>query len=91
MVIGLRPIGHHPSLLTVRARTRNNPIDVADGAGTRIDDDAHQNAAEIGRPQHIGRALAQRRRQRIEARPAHGSRDLVRRHEAGSGQRRELR
>ena len=47
----------------------------------RIDHDAHQMPSVIRGAQHIGRAFAQRRRQRIEAGARARAHDFVRRHE----------
>ena len=74
------------------ARRRDDAIDGADRAAVAVDHHAHENAAEIGRPQHVGRALAQRRRQGIEAgRPHDAVMDVVRRQKTGHGKRRWYR
>ena len=71
---------------TVSARIGDDPIDRADGAAAGIDHHAHQDAAKIGSPDHVGGALPERRRQRIEAGQPHDPGNFVRRHK--SGQRR---
>ena len=78
-----RPIGRLGVELTVAAWARHDPRHVADRGRTRIDHDAHQDAAEIGGAQHIVRAFTQRRRQRSEASRTNRSHDLVGRHKAG--------
>jgi hypothetical protein len=51
-----------------------------------VDDDTHGNAAKIDRAYHVGRALAQWRRQRIEASRPDGTQNLIRRHETAQEQ-----
>ena len=70
-----------------RHRGRRNCRDRArcgwrrDGAGARIEHHAHQDAAIVGCPRHIDRALTQRRRQWIEARRTQRANDFVSRDE----------
>ena len=54
----------------------------------RIDDDAHEDAAEIEGADHIGRAFPARPRERMKSGGADDLVDLVRRHEAGQRRRR---
>jgi hypothetical protein len=49
----------------------------------RIDDDTHENAAEVRRAQNVSGAFPQGGRQWIETGGADGSNDFVGRHKAG--------
>ena len=66
--------------LTVTSGAGDDPRHFAKSAGPSIDNDAHQNAAEVGGAQDVSRTLAQRRRQRIKAGGVNHPHDFIRRY-----------
>jgi hypothetical protein len=64
-----------------------NPVGGADRAGAGVDDDAHQDAADIDGTDNVSGAFAPRRRQRTETRSPHRFADFVGRHKTGKWRR----
>jgi hypothetical protein len=70
---------------TIEPWSWNGAIGIANYAGARVDDDAHEDAAKVGRAENVNGAFAQGRSQRIESSCTHVPYDFIGRHEAGHG------